>query len=185
MPEKDTIETNAYEKTESTENAEREYDEAKEKINEKVEKGKVFAEQAANDLGKYFDEFVDSLKSVDGKINEYKQNVVNTIDVDLIEDENKFYLKIAVPGVKKDDINIEITEKTATVTCIFPAYNTEIPDLEDYNIILKSLKTGKSKKEITFSTEIDTESVKAKYENGIVFVDIAKVEVKKHTVNVE
>lgn len=185
MSEKETIETEAYEKTESTESAEKEYDEAKEKINEKVEKGKVFAEQAANDLGKYLDEFVESLKGVDGKINEYKKSVINTIDVDLIEDDDKFYLKVNVPGIKKDDVSIEATENSATITCEFPEFKEEIENLEDHNVILNSLKSGKSKKEIKFPSEIDTDNITAKYDNGVVFVTFPKIEVKKHKVNVE
>lgn len=186
MVEKDTAETNSSTKNESSNSK---YDENKEKINDRVEKGKVFANQAANDIGKGFDDLIITLKSaqksIDGKINEYKQNTINTLDMDLIEDENNYYLKVAIPGVKKESVNIEMTEKSIHLTCEFPAFVDEIGTLKDYTILLKSLKSGKCKKDINFASEVDIEKVKARYENGLVYIDIPKIEVKKHKVDLE
>ncbi|WP_409199711.1 Hsp20/alpha crystallin family protein [Methanobrevibacter sp. DSM 116169] len=161
-----------------------------ETINEKVEKGKKFANQAANDLGKGFDDLILNLKtaqkSIDGKINEYKQNTMNTLDVDLIEDSEKYYLKVAVPGVKKESIDIEMTEIAIFISCEFESFVNQIKNLnDDYNVLLRSIQSGKCKREINFTTEVDVDNVKARYENGLVFIEIPKVEIKTYKVNVE
>jgi len=164
--------------------------ENKEKINEKMERGRVFANQAANDLGKGFDDLIMNLKTyqknIDDKFNEYKKNAKNTLDVDLIEDSEKYYLKVAIPGVKKETIDVEMSEKSVFISCEFKPLEEEIEDLnEDYNVLIKSIPSGKCQKEVPLESEIEIENVKAKYENGSVFVQIPKVETKKSKIDLE
>jgi HSP20 family protein len=191
MVEKDTIETNVIddEKTSNrSEKFESKINENKEKINEKMEQGKSFADQVANDLGKGMDDLILNMKSVqkiiDDKINEYKKDNIHTLDVDLLEDDNTYYLKIATPGVNKDSIDIEMTEKSVNISCEFDSLNEE-KNLEEYNVLLQSLKSGKCSKTLKFAGEVDVDNVTAKFENGLIYMDIPKVEVKKYKVNVE
>ena len=161
-----------------------------EKINENSEKGKNFANQVANDFGKYLDEFKINLKSaqksIDDKINEYTENNVTKIEVDLIEDENNFYLKAAIPGVRKETIDIEMTENAVFISCEFKPFSEEFTDLEEeYSFLIKNLPSGKSKRKIELPQEVDVNNIKAKYNNGLVFMDIPKVEVQKYKVDLD
>ncbi|MDL2271170.1 Hsp20/alpha crystallin family protein, partial [Methanobrevibacter sp. OttesenSCG-928-I08] len=156
--------------------------------NERMEQGKNFADQVANDLGRGMDDLILNMKSVqkiiDDKISEYKKNAIHTLDVDLLEDDDNYYLKIAAPGVTKDSIDIEMTEKSVHISCEFDSLIEE-KNLEEYNVLLQSLKSGKCGKTIKFTTEVDVDNVTAKFENGLIYMDIPKVEVKKYKVNVE
>jgi len=161
-----------------------------EKVNDNTEKGKKFANQVANDFGKYLDEFKINLKSaqksIDDKINEYTENNVTKIEVDLIEDENNFYLKAAIPGVRKETIDIEMTENAVFISCEFKPFSEEFTDLEEeYSFLIKNLPSGKSKRKIELPQEVDVNNIKAKYNNGLVFMDIPKVEVQKYKVDLD
>ena len=80
--------------------------EQKEKFNERREKGKNIADNVVNDLYKTIDEFKENLKNMqknaDQKYAEYKKSTVQTIDVDLVETKDTYFIKAAVPGSKKE-----------------------------------------------------------------------------------
>ena len=89
--------------------------EKREKLDEKKEKGKVYSDKFVNDLNCTIDEFKENFKNMqkyaDEKINEYRSATVSNLAVDLIETEDTYYLKVAVPGLDKNEIDIEESPK--------------------------------------------------------------------------
>lgn len=175
MEEKDTIESKI--------------DDGKEKVNEKVNQGRIIADKVVEDLSKGMDEFVLNLKTLqkiaDGKFNEYKQKSLHSLDLDLIESESKYFLKVAVPGVTKKNIDIEAGENDLTIICYFTNLKEELKDDEDLKYLINDLKTGKCLKKIKFENEIDIENIQAKFSNGIVYITINKIEELKYKVDLE
>ena len=76
--------------------------------------------------------------------------------VDLIEDGETLVVLAALPGVKKDDINLRITENCLTVS-------VDTADLEWYN-------------EFKLPTKVDPKSARASYKNGVLEVKVNKLE---------
>jgi len=76
--------------------------------------------------------------------------------VDLIEDGEKLVVLAALPGVKKDAINLRITENCLTVS-------VDTADLEWYN-------------ELKLPTKVDPKSARASYKNGVLEVKVKKLE---------
>lgn len=196
MVDSETIETKISDEQEETEEIdetkdmfEEKKEEFEEKFEEKKEKGKNIADNVISDLYKSIDEFRENIKSMqksaDQKYNDYKNATVQSLDADLIETEDIYYLKVAVPGIAKEDILIEAGDNDISIEAEFCAYIDEFEEDESAELIASSLKSGKCVKTVRFENSIDIENVTAKFNNGIVTVSIPKLIIPKHKVNVE
>ncbi|MGX8694301.1 MAG: Hsp20/alpha crystallin family protein [Methanobrevibacter sp.] len=124
-------------------------------------------------------------KTADQKYNDYKKATVQSLDADLIETEDVYYLKVAVPGINKEDISIEAGDNDITIEATFKAYIEEFEEDETAEVIVSSLKSGTCVKTVRFENSIDIENISAKFNNGTVTVSIPKLIIPKHKVNVE
>ncbi|WP_407413193.1 Hsp20/alpha crystallin family protein [Methanobrevibacter sp.] len=186
MEEKDILEEKVNEKKEKFEDK---YDEKKDKFDEKKEKGKVYSEKFVNDLNSTFDEFKENIKNMqkyaDDKINEYKSATVSNLAVDLIETDETYYLKVAIPGIPKEDVEIEASDNDIVITATFKPLIEELEEVEDATIIASELTTGKCSKTVRFENSVEVDNIKAKYNSGIVLITLPKLIIPKHKVTVE
>ncbi len=164
-------------------------DETKEKFDETKEKGKNIADNVISDFYKSIDEFKESIKSMqksaDQKYADYKKTTVQTIDIDLVETSDIYYIKAAVPGVEKEDVSIEAGDNDLTIETCFKPYIEEFEEEDEAEVIMSAIKSGKCVKTVRFENSIDLENITAKFSNGIVIVTIPKLIIPKHKVNVE
>ena len=197
MVEKDVLEEKVNEKKEKFdekketvgEKVDSKYNEKKEKFDEKKEKGKIYSEKFVNDLNSTIDELKESLKNMqkyaDDKINEYKNATVSNLAVDLIESDDIYYLKVAVPGLDKDEVDIEASDNDIVITATFKPFVEELEDIEDAKVIASELTVGKCSKTVRFENSIEVEKITAKYKTGIILITIPKLIIPKHKVTVE
>ena len=197
MVEKDVLEEKMNERKEKFEEkketvgekVDSKYNEKKEKFDEKKEKGKVYSEKFVNDLNTTIDEFKDNLKNMqkyaDEKINEYKNATISNLAVDLIESDDIYYLKVAVPGLDKDEVEIEAGDNDIVITATFKPFIEELEDIEDARVIASELTVGKCSKTVRFENSIEIEKIKAKYRTGVILITIPKLIIPKHKVTVE
>lgn len=195
MVEKDIIETKiskgkekAEEKIdEHKEKAEEKINYRKERLNEKREQTKNMAGKMTEDLSRGFDDLQDGIKSIqkiiDQKIDDYKKATIHSLDVDLIETEEKYYLKVDVPGIEKEEIDIEAGDKDISIVATFKPYTEEIE--EDKTVLISDIKQGRCSKSIRFSNNIEINKISAKFNNGTVLITIPKLKTPKNKINVE
>ena len=171
------------------ETSETKFGETKEKFDETKEKGKNIADNFINELNMTIEElkegFKNMQKNADQKYNDYKKATVQSLDADLIETEDVYYVKVAVPGIDKEDICIEAGDNDITIEACFKAYIEEFEEDESAELIASSLKSGKCVKTIRFTNSLDIENITAKFNNGTVVISIPKLVIPKHKVNVE
>lgn len=164
-------------------------DEGKEKFEDKKEKSKNLADNIINDLYKSIDEFKENVKNMqktaDQKYSEYKKATVQTLDIDLIETKDVYYVRAAVPGVEKEDVLIEAGDNDLTIETTFKSYFDEFTEDETAEVISSSIKSGRCVKTIRFENSLDLENITAKFANGIIIITIPKQVIPKHKVNVE
>ena len=164
-------------------------DEMKDKYEEKKEKGKNIADNMIADLYTSIDEFKEYIKNMqktaDQKYTNYKKSTVQTLDIDLIETKDIYYIKAAVPGASKEDVLIEAGDNDLTIETTFTPYIEEFEEEDEAEIISSSLKSGRCVKTIRFENSIDLENITAKFINGIIIITIPKLIIPKHKVNVE
>ena len=165
------------------------FDEKKEKIEETKEKSKNIADNVINDLYKSIDEFKDSIKNMqknaDQRYTDYKKATVQTLDIDLVETKDFYYIKAAVPGVEKDDVLIEAGDNDLTIETTFCPYIEEFEEEDEAELIVSAIKSGKCVKTVRFENSIDIQNITAKFAAGIVTITIPKLIIPKHKVNVE
>lgn len=163
--------------------------EHKERFEERKEKGKIYSEKFANDLNKTVEDFKESVKNMqkyaDEKINEYKSATVSNLAVDLVEADDIYYLKVAVPGLSKDEIEIEAGDNDIVINATFKPFIEELEDVEDAKVIASELTTGRCSKTVRFENSIEVENIKAKYSTGVVIITIPKLIIPKHKITVE
>ena len=193
MVDSETIETKISDKKEEfdekIDEGKDKFEEKKEKYKEKKEKGKNIADNVINDLYKSIDDFKENIKimqkAADQRYTDYKKSTVQTLDVDLIETKDIYYIKAAVPGVTKEDVLIEAGDNDISIETTFSAYIEEFEEDESAEVIASSLKSGRCVKTVRFENSIDLENITAKFTNGIVIITIPKLIIPKHKVNVE
>lgn len=196
MVEKDIIETKISEGKEKAEEkidehkekAEEKINYRKEKLNEKREQTKNMAGKMTEDLSRGFDDLQESIKSIqkiiDQKIDDYKKATIHSLDVDLIETEEKYYLKVDVPGIEKEEIDIEAGDKDISIVATFKPFIEEIEE-EDKTVLISDIKQGRCSKSIRFSNNIEIDKISAKFNNGTVLITIPKLKTPKNKINVE
>ena len=196
MVEKDIIETKISEGKEKAEEkidehkekAEEKINSHKEKLNEKREQTKNMAGKMTEDLSRGFDDLQEGIKSIqkiiDQKIDDYKKATIHSLDVDLIETEEKYYLKVDVPGIEKEEIDIEAGDKDISIVATFKPFIEEIEE-EDKTVLISDIKQGKCSKSIRFSNNIEIDKISAKFNNGTVLITIPKLKTPKNKINVE
>ena len=186
MVDTETIESKISDKKEKFDEKKEEH---KEKFGEKKEKGKNIADNVISDLYSSIDEFKEYIrnmqKTADKKYSDYKKATVQTLDIDLIETKDAYHIKAAAPGVEKDEVLIEAGDNDLTIETTFKSYIEEFEEDKDTEVIASSLKSGRCVKTVRFENSIDLENITAKFVNGIVLIDIPKLIIPKHKVNVE
>ena len=197
MEEKDILEEKMNERKEKFEQKKEEAEEkfdakkgkAEYKFDETKEKTKVYSEKFANDLNNTIEELKENFKNVqkyaDDKINEYKNATVSNLAADLIETDETYYLKVAIPGISKEDVEVEAGDNDIVITATFKPLIEEFEDVEDAKVIASELTTGRCSKTVRFENSIDIDKIKAKYSAGIVLITLPKLIIPKHKITVE
>ena len=103
-------------------------------------------------------------------------NANGLMKTDIKENENAFEVSIALPGVKKDDIEIELKDEYLTIT----ATSNMKKDDEDKksNYIRRERYYGSCRRSFYVGDAVTENDIKASYEDGILTLDIPKVEKK-------
>ena len=167
------------------------YDDISDKVDKGVERGKNVAGRVANDFGKTMDDILVNLKSfqkdVDSKISEYKETAPGRINLDLIDAGDSFYVKVNLPGVNKDEIDVEIADRELIISAFFggDCDDDEKCEEEGCEFLIKGRTYGPAKRVITLPSKVKMDESKAEFTNGVLFLELPKVEVKKLKVDIK
>jgi HSP20 family protein len=90
--------------------------------------------------------------------------------VDVYEDGHKIVLKLEVPGVKQDDLDIRVENNTLTVRGERKFEREE----KEENFHRIERRYGSFFRAFTLPTTVDTENVKANYDSGVLRLELDK-----------
>jgi HSP20 family protein len=97
--------------------------------------------------------------------------LVFTPAVDIFETEKEITLLADMPGVKADDLNIDLRDNTLTLTAqCSPAGG------EDEQTILMEYESGRYYRQFTVGELINQEKIDARLEDGVLRLSLPKVE---------
>ena len=134
---------------------------------------RIFTENLFDDL---FEDFpFRSLENVDRKL--YGKHAGREMLTDVKEHENHYAVEIDLPGFKKDEIKLELNEGYLTITA------SKGVDEEEKNkqgrIVRQERYSGVMQRTYYVGDQMKAEDIKAKYEDGVLKLEIPKVEEKK------
>ena len=103
--------------------------------------------------------------------------------IDLHENDHSYTVKAEIPGVKKEDIDITVHNGVLTINA---ESHYEHEDKEGDRLIRQERRYGKYVRSIRLGKDVDEENVKAKYADGILELELPKVEeVKPKKISVD
>ncbi len=129
-------------------------------------------------------------KTFDGLMNEFfneipsnlsksvRQDIFAFPPVNIQEKPAAYNLQLAVPGFEKTDFNIKVENNLLTIS----ATKTNEAKDESAKGIRNEFSVKTFKRSFTVDEKIDSSSINAKYENGILSVDLPKKEQEKAVV---
>ena len=98
--------------------------------------------------------------------------------VNVLETENGFELELALPGVKKDEINLELNERVLTISSKHKEEKVEKNDEENYT--RKEFSYTSFSRSFTLPKDVSSEKIEANFEDGVLKVNIPReTEVQK------
>ena len=121
-------------------------------------------------------------------VNDFFSDAFNMIDTksfktDVKETDEEYIIESELPGLEKDDINIEIIDDYLTIS----AQNEDKIEEENENYIRRERRTG-SFQRVFHIENVKDDEIDASYENGILEVVLPKKEKtqpKKRTVDIK
>ena len=104
--------------------------------------------------------------------------------VDIYETGEGIVLKIELPGVKKDDVSVEIKDNVLTIK----GERLLDPAIEDENYYRKERSFGKFNRSFSLQQLIKPDLIKASFKDGVLTVEVPRPEEEKPkhvTVNID
>lgn len=95
--------------------------------------------------------------------------------IDLVESPDAFELALDVPGVEKDNLQINLHDGVLSVSGERTARNLE----ENDTVVRFERQTGRFYRSFTLSNKIDEKKIEARQENGVLLVRLPKLEESK------
>lgn len=89
--------------------------------------------------------------------------------VDIYEKDNTIFLEAELPGFDKNDLNVDIEGKIITLSG-----ERKEEDPEGENRYRQERRYGKFERSFRLGFEADSSTIKARYENGILTVEVPK-----------
>jgi len=113
-------------------------------------------------------------EELDKAITEYTSGIIKPA-MDVMEKQEQIVVKTDLPGVKREDVKIDLTEDTLQISAQFRAETEE----EGVNYYKKERKYGEVSRTIVLPAKVKIDDVTAKFENGVLTVVMPKLEKKK------
>jgi HSP20 family protein len=103
----------------------------------------------------------------------------NLPKVDIIDHETELEIQAALPGVKKEDLDVTITHQTVTIRT-----STKEEKKEDGKFYRREISRGEYQRSLALPDNVDADNAKATFKDGILRMTIPKTEKAKRK-NVE
>ncbi len=94
------------------------------------------------------------------------------LSLDVAESEEGYVVKASVPGINPDDVEITIEEDVLTIKGEF----SKDSETEEETYLIRERCAGSFGRRIRFPVEVNADAVGATYENGVLTLNVPKVE---------
>ncbi|MGB5325620.1 MAG: Hsp20/alpha crystallin family protein [Pseudomonadales bacterium] len=120
------------------------------------------------DLSRVFDDFF-TPSALPGR---NAENGFFSPAVDVVEKEDGYTLKLDLPGVKKEDVNLQLRDGMLTIEASHSDENTEE---KDGKVIRRERRTGRFARSFSVGRNIAESDISAAFKDGVLEVSLPKV----------
>jgi HSP20 family protein len=99
------------------------------------------------------------------------QTQPRALSVNVREEDDAYILSALVPGLKAEDLNIQVLDNVVSI-------EGEFKD-EDASFLMSELPRGSFRRSLRMPSEIDSEKVEARIEDGVLTLSLPKAESAK------
>jgi HSP20 family protein len=92
--------------------------------------------------------------------------------VDVLENEDGFVVKASMPGINPDDVNITFEDNVLSIK----GEIVEEEEKEEENYHIHERRSGSFGRRMRFPVDVNAEAVEATYTNGVLTLEVPKVE---------
>ena len=94
------------------------------------------------------------------------------LPLDVTESEDGYVVVASVAGINPDDVEITVEDNILSIKGEF----SEDSETEEKSYLVRERRTGSFGRSIRFPVDVDAEAVDAAYENGVLTLNVPKVE---------
>ena len=128
-----------------------------------------------------FDRFFDDSFTSPGLF-ESNMYGIQDMPVDIIEEENNIIVKASVPGVKPEELHVEVEDTTLRIW----GESKEEKERNEENYFVRERRFGKVERYVTLPYAVNSDKAKAEFENGVLNLTFPKVaEAKRKEIKVK
>jgi HSP20 family protein len=107
---------------------------------------------------------------------------MSMLAVDMYQTDNEVVVKASIPGVKADDVQINVTGEVLTIK----GETREKEDVKEKAYHIREQRWGMFERTIALPTDVIADKAKAEFENGILTITLPKAEeVKPKTITIK
>ncbi|CAG8658644.1 8441_t:CDS:2 [Ambispora leptoticha] len=101
--------------------------------------------------------------------------------VDVRDTGNEIVVHTELPGVPKENVNIEIRDNNLWIS----GNTSEENERREWNGWIRERRSGRFTRSIPLPTSIDTEKVQAKFDQGVLEIIVPRTETEKKTITIQ
>ena len=98
-------------------------------------------------------------------------NFTSTFSVDVKDEGDKFVLEADMPGVKRDDISIDINDDVLTISA---EWNAEKRNEHRHGYVINERRSGRASRSFTLEN-VREDDISAEYKDGVLTLTMPKV----------
>ena len=167
---------------EKKEEAEKKAEEIEEAATQTEEEAEEAARRRGKQAEKVINDFLSSLKSRQEDFSKAWADYTTSEKplADVIETEAEIIVKSDLPGIKKGDIDVTITEDSVEITAQFKEEYGE----EEVDYILRERSFGETRRIIKLPAKVKVKEASAKFEDSILTITLPKIEKSQFKVDI-
>ena len=158
-------------------------DEMKEDITNKTDKMQQEAGKRRTRSEKLFNDLMDTIKVKQVEVGKTLSDYTTALQkplADIIETNDIIIIKIDLPGVTKEDIDIGIAGESIDIAVKFEEESED----EDINYIQKERSYGETKRTIKLPSEIKVKKASANFKDSVLTIKLPKIVKKVHKIDI-
>lgn len=98
-------------------------------------------------------------------------NFTSTFSVDVKDEGDKYVLEADLPGVKREDVNVDVNDGVLTISA---EWNTEKKDERRHGYVINERRSGRASRSFTLENVKENE-ISAEYKDGVLCLTMPKI----------